>query len=276
MNKAPVIELSHVSFGPKHAPILKDIHLTLNAGHFMAIVGPNAAGKSTLISIIAGLITPAHGHIDLFGQCMNRFNKNRIRKHIGFLHQLHDHEPRLPMRVDEVVAMGLAEYASPLWKPLGNRQAIEDALRHVDMLEHIHRDFRQLSGGQRQRVRLARALVRKPRLLILDEPAAALDSKQQEALYRQLRNLCDTQGTAIIMVEHDIAAISDYVDSVACLNQRIHHHAMRGESIPDEVWQAMYGEHINIMAHDKGCIGCHEPPKTTHSHARHSERGESH
>lgn len=268
MSNTPVLELSHIAFGPEHAPVLRDIHLSLPEGHFMGIVGPNAAGKSTLIAIIAGLISPSNGHIDLFGQCMNRFNKHRLRKRIGFLHQLHDHEPHLPLRVRDVVAMGLENYAKPLWKPLGKEhtQQIEEALSHINMLDFMDHDFRHLSGGQRQRVRLARALVRKPKLLLLDEPAAALDSKQQEALYQGLRTLCDTQKTSIIMVEHDIAAISEYVDSVACLNQRIHHHAMRGETIPDEVWTAMYGEHINIMAHDKSCIGCQH-------HGQHSHHG---
>jgi len=114
----------------------------------------------------------------------------------------------------------------------------------------------ELSGGQRQRVRLARALVRRPRLLLLDEPSASLDTVRQEKLFKLLRRLCDETGMAVIMVEHDIAAISSHVDSVACLNRRIHHHAMRGENIPEAVWRAMYGDHIHIVSHDAGCIGC--------------------
>lgn len=252
----PVIHLSHIRFGPKRAPILDDINLSLTAGHFMGIVGPNGAGKSTLLSVIAGLIQPAQGHIDLFGECLTRLNRPRLLKQMGFLYQLHDHDPRLPMRVRDVVAMGLPEYNKPLWHKIGRKQEIMEALEQVGLAELADEDFRNLSGGQRQRTRIARALVRKPRLLLMDEPSAALDSKWQERLYRLLRKLCDEEKMTVIMVEHDIAAITAHVDSVACLNRKIHHHAMHGEQIPEDVWHAMYGEHMHVVAHDTGCIGC--------------------
>lgn len=252
---APVVRISHLRFGPIDYPVLDDINLTLEAGHFLGIVGPNGAGKSTLLNIVAGLIKPDAGHIDLMGQCLRRFNRPHLLRDVGFLHQLHDHQPSMPMRVRDVVAMGLRAYHWP-WNRTAKSEAIPQALSLVDMAEHADADFRHLSGGQRQRVRLARALVRKPRLLLLDEPSAALDTVRQEKLFRLLRNLCDETGMAVIMVEHDIAAISSHVDSVACLNRRIHHHAMRGENIPEEIWRAMYGNHIHIVAHDSGCIGC--------------------
>lgn len=252
----PVIHLSHIGFGPKKAPILDDINISLPAGHFMGIVGPNGAGKSTLLSLIAGLIQPSQGHIDLFGESLTRLNRPRLLRKMGFLYQLHDHAPRLPIRVRDVVAMGLPNYNTPLWGRLGHRQEIIAALEQVGLTDLAAEDFRNLSGGQRQRARIARALVRRPKLLLMDEPSAALDSKWQEHLYALLRKLCDEKKTTVIMVEHDIAAITAHVDSVACLNRKIHHHAMHGEQIPQDVWHAMYGEHIHVVAHDAGCIGC--------------------
>jgi len=263
----PVVQLSNIRLGPEDNPILENINLSLEAGHFLGIVGPNGAGKSSLLNIVAGILNPDDGHIDLFGQCLRRFNHRSLLKNVGFLHQLHDHQPRLPMRVRDVVAMGLTDFFHPLRGQKLPRKTIIDTLALMDMQHLADADYRHLSGGQRQRVRIARALVHQPRLLLLDEPSAALDSARQEKLFRLLRQLCDDTGMSIIMVEHDIAAISSYVDSVACLNKRIHHHAMRGEEIPENVWQTMYGEHIHIMRHDAACIGC--DTLQTHEHSAH-------
>ena len=251
----PLLEITELRFGAEAKPVLESINLKLMRGHFLGIVGPNGAGKSTLLNLIAGLTTPDAGHIELFGERLSRYNRLRLLRRVGFLHQLQESQPRLPLRVRDVVAMGLVDYALP-WRLTGNSGAIAEALDMVEMGELIDADFRRLSGGQRQRVRLARVLARQPELLLLDEPSAALDSVRQEALFKLLRRLCDDTGLGVIMVEHDIAAISSHVDSVACLNRQIHHHAMRGEEIPEEVWRSMYGDHIHIMAHDAACIGC--------------------
>ncbi len=251
----PVAQITNLRFGPAAKPFLADINLTLGAGHFLGIVGPNGAGKTTLLNLIAGLTQADEGSVDLFGKRLTRFNRHSLLNQIGFLHQLHDQELRLPMRVSDVVAMGLNDYARP-WKRVSHQVNILEALKLVEMDELADNDFRQLSGGQRQRVRIARALVSKPRLLLLDEPSAALDTVRQERLFQLLRRLCDESTMSVIMVEHDIAAISSYVDSVACLNRNIHHHAMRGEEIPEDIWRAMYGDHIQIITHDAHCIGC--------------------
>lgn len=251
-----VLRLNHVSFGPGHARILDGIDLQLEAGHFLGIVGPNGAGKSTLLHIICGLLQPSAGHVDLFGEALSRGSRRRLLGQIRFLPQRQGSSSGMPVRVRNVVAMGLEDYHRALWRPASHGEQIARALESTGMAAHIDDDFRALSGGQQQRVRLARALVATPRILLLDEPAAALDAQAQASLYQLLRRLCDENGMAVVMVEHDIAAISDYVNSVACLNRRIHHHAMRGETIPEQVWRDMYGEHMHIVAHDAHCIGC--------------------
>ncbi len=258
---APVAHLSHIRFGSPKKPILDHLSLEVEAGHFMGIIGPNGAGKSTLLSIIAGLTKPDAGHIDLFGRCLNRKTRQTLQQDLGYLHQSQGTQPDIPLRVYDVVAMGLSSYHTSLFtRFLRNKQHEKDMICHaldlVEMTNHQYADFRNLSGGQQQRVRLARALVRQPKLLLLDEPSAALDSRHQEKLYQLLRKLCDEKGMTVLMVEHDIAAITSYVDSVACLNKNIHYHAKKGDTIPDEVWREMYGDHVNIVAHDASCIGC--------------------
>ncbi len=259
----PSVCLNHINVGHPEQWILNDINLIVEPGHFLGIVGPNGAGKSTLLHVIAGLIEPDTGHVDLFGECLSRFNRRKLLAQTGFLNQKQETPSMLPMRVRDVVALGLATYPAPLWNFSRHETKVQQALALTGTEALAERDYRSLSGGQQQRVRLARALATSPRLLLLDEPAAALDTHAQELLYRLLRRMCDEQGTAIIMVEHDIAAISGYVDSVACLNTRIHHHAMHGETIPEEVWHAMYGDHMHVVAHDSHCIGCQNQHENT-------------
>jgi len=262
MNAAAVC-LSHICVGHPGQRVLDDINLTVDPGHFLGIVGPNGAGKSTLLHVIAGLIEPNSGHVDLFGECLSRFNRRALLSQTGFLSQKQETPSMLPVRVRDIVSLGLAAYPTPLWNFSNHGTKIEKVLELTAAKELAERDYRTLSGGQQQRVRLARALAASPRLLLLDEPAAALDTHAQDLLYRLLRRLCDEQGAAVIMVEHDIAAISGYVDSVACLNVRIHHHAMHGETIPEEVWHAMYGDHMHVVAHDSHCIGCQSQHENT-------------
>ena len=266
-----VVHLSHIRYGSAKKPILDNLSLEVGAGHFMGIIGPNGAGKSTLLTIIAGLRKPDAGHIDLFGKCLNSKTRQSLQQKLGYLHQAQSNQPDIPLRVHDVVAMGLSSHNTSLFHRMGNQEheSIEHALELVEMTRHQYTDFRHLSGGQQQRVRLARALVRQPRLLLLDEPSAALDTRHQEKLYHLLRRLCDKQGMTVLMVEHDIAAITSYVDSVACLNKKIHYHAQKGETIPDDVWREMYGDHVNIVAHDASCIGCapaHHPTVSEQHH----------
>ncbi len=248
--------ISHVCVGTVRHRILEDVNLTLEAGHFLGIVGPNGAGKTTLLNVVTGLVPVQSGHVDLFGICLRHGNRRRLLRKVAYLSQIHGTEPMLPLRVRDVIAMGLVSYNGPLWRTAAFSEKVTRALAQVGMEHKANDNFNQLSGGQKQRVRLARALAREPALLLLDEPSAGLDTAGQDRLYVLLRRLCDEEDMAIIMVEHDIAAISAHVDSVACLNRRIHHHAMRGENIPEHVWHAMYGDHMHVVAHDTHCIGC--------------------
>ncbi|MDX8376847.1 MAG: ATP-binding cassette domain-containing protein [Mariprofundales bacterium] len=258
----PILQLHDLCFAVRGKIIVQDVCLSVEAGHFMGIVGPNGAGKSTLLKLVTGLLRPSKGHVHLFDHCVNVWNRRDLLRQTRFLPQLQTEATHLPLRARDVVLMGLTGDQAPLWQILSRKKraatqaAIMQALEQVEMQDFANNDMRNLSGGQRQRVRLARVLIAKPKLLLLDEPTAALDAARRESLFKLLRHLCDNTGLAVIMVEHDIAAITSYVDSVACLNRSLHYHATKGERIPNHVWQNMYGDHMQIIAHDAACIGC--------------------
>ncbi len=258
----PPLRVRGLCVGPRERRVLDGIDLTVEAGHFLGIVGPNGAGKSTLLHAIVGLVEPDAGRVELFGEPLTRFNRRRLLRRAGFLNQKQETPSTLPLSARDVVMMGLPEWNAPLWRRVWAGESVTRALEMTETANLAGRDFRTLSGGQKQRVRLARALASDPDLLLLDEPSAALDTHARDMLYALLRRLCDERGVAVVMVEHDIAAISGHVDSVACLNVRIHHHAMHGERIPESIWRAMYGEHMHVVAHDSHCIGCHNGEET--------------
>ncbi|MDQ6962607.1 MAG: ATP-binding cassette domain-containing protein [Mariprofundaceae bacterium] len=252
----PVLSVQHVSVGSPQAPILDDISFHVDAGHFMGIVGPNGAGKSSLLATIVCMMPRFHGHVDILGSCLRRFNRRKVLKKVSFLTQMHHQQTHMPMLVHDLVALGLDDSYRPLWHRVKVEKKIDWALDKVGMLAHRHKDYRDLSGGQKQRTRLARMLVRQPKLLLLDEPAAGLDSQAKQGMYTLLRQLCDDEQLSIVMVEHDVAAISQHVDSVACLNKKIHYHAPATEEIPAHIWQDMYGSQMQVMSHDAHCMGC--------------------
>ena len=129
-----------------------------------------------------------------------------------------------------------------------DREAVNEALERAEALELADRSIGRLSGGQRQRVYLARALVNRPDLLILDEPATAMDTEAEERLYELLQAL-HQGGTTLLFVSHDVGVISTYVDRVACLNRRLVAHGRPDSVMSEEVLEAMYGCHSMFFAH---------------------------
>ena len=249
----PVAELERASVRLGGRLVLEEVSLALAPGEFVAVIGPNGAGKSTLLAALVGLVPLAGGCVRLFGEALRRGNLRRLRRRVGFLPQAGEALLRLPLTVADFVAMGLAGYARPWGLGREERARVQEALAALGLEALAKADLRRLSGGQRQRARIARAIVARPRLLLLDEPTAALDATHRERLFRLLRRLAD-EGAAVLTVEHDVAAVSRHADAVACLNRRLHQHARRGEAIREEAWQAMYGD-MRPMRHGPQCIG---------------------
>lgn len=204
-----------VNFGT--LPVLSDVTFGVQKGDYIGLVGPNGSGKSTLIRCILGLLRPAKGSVSLFGHDAHEM---REREKIGYLPQRIDFfNPRFPSTVAEIVSQGLIAGGRARRGYRKNR--IETMLELLEISGIRNRLIGDLSGGQQQRVLIARALVNEPELLILDEPASALDPETRGNFFSLLQDLNEKRGVTIIMVTHDIGGIGEYASKLLYLDKKI-------------------------------------------------------
>ena len=235
----PAVLLRDVSYRYREAPVLEAIDLVLNEGDFLGIIGPNAGGKTTLLKIILGLLEPARGTVEVFGR-----SPREARGTIGYVPQYARFDSSFPIDVLDMVRMGRLGWR----RREGAREARAAALaalEHVDLADLAGEQIGRLSGGQLQRVLIARALAAEPRILLLDEPTASVDTRIGQSVYGLLAGLSET--LTVVLVSHDIGVISRYVKTIACLNVRLHYHHSR-ELTPDMV-EAAYGCPVDLVAH---------------------------
>ena len=223
--------------------VLESINLEIFAGDFLGIIGPNGGGKSTLLKAILGLINPDRGKIDVFG-----LPPARARSRIGYVPQKTVFDRSFPVKAQDVVLMGRYSRVGLLHRyGKEDRHFAMEALKAVGMEDRAEREIGELSGGEQQRVFVARSLVSDPDLLLLDEPTAGIDSAQQTEFYELLSHLNCHPGKAIIMVSHDLTAISTYVSKIACLNQRLYYHG--SHELSNEDIEKAYGCPVEMIAH---------------------------
>lgn len=210
------VQMEHVSLEYNKIPILSDINLTIDEKEFVAVIGPNGGGKTTLLKMILGLVKPDKGIVKVLGK-----SPQNARPRIGYLPQHSNFDPAFPMNVFECVLMG--RYRG-LFKnySVEDKDAVLKALRTVKMEGYIDRQLGRLSGGQIQRVLIARTLVREPELLLLDEPMASIDPEMQNEFYNLLSKI--NKDMTIIMVTHDIGVVSTHVENIICLNRKLFCH----------------------------------------------------
>lgn len=213
MKAVPIALLfSHVAFSYDALPVLEDVNFHLHAGEFCALVGPNGSGKTTLLKLILGLEQSQQGEVLLFGD-----QPRRNRSMIGYVPQHITYDPTFPISVVEVVRMGGVLSSSRRGRAERNKAAL-DALQQVEMEELAQRPYSELSGGQRRRVLVARALVTRPEMLILDEPTANMDAESEIRLFDTLRNY--KGKTTILIVTHDMSTVSSLTDRVFCIGSQ--------------------------------------------------------
>jgi len=241
-NMVPLIDIRNLTVGYDENIILTDVSLTIHDSDFIGVIGPNGGGKTTLLKAILGLLTPLRGEV-VFHDCMTEGNHHRI----GYLPQINNIDRKFPISVSEVVKSGLMSRKKIIGKY--NKEDVEFAcllMQEMGIYQIRHKAIGELSGGQIQRALLCRALVNRPKLLVLDEPNTYVDNRFEKELYEKLRRLNDE--IAILLVSHDLGTISTYVKSIACVNHSLHYHP--GNKITPELMEA-YECPIQIISHGK-------------------------
>ncbi len=215
-----VFEVKGLSYAINGTDIVKDIEFIVNKGDYSAVIGPNGGGKTTLIRLLLGLEKKSKGSIKLFGQEQKAF---KSWDKIGYVPQRVSHiDQYFPATVEEVVKMGrTAKRGLFTRESQEDRDAVEQAMKKMDVLNLRQKLVGELSGGQRQRVMISRALASKPEVLILDEPNTGVDMVSQNRFYTLLRELNEKDGMTILFITHDVGVIADDIQSMLCVNQTL-------------------------------------------------------
>lgn len=216
MQMEKILEMQNISFTYGCHPVLKDINLTIEAGEAVGITGPNGSGKTTMLKLLTGQLKPQKGRIRLFGTEIDRFAE---RRRMGYVPQKATFfNPSFPVTVREVVISGLTA-ARGLLRPFtaGDYHTSDEALELVGLQDFRHHPLASLSGGQQQRAFIARALVGKPDLLIMDEPTVGMDALSRKEFYRLLKTLNRDKGITLIIVSHDMEGLHSVITQKICL-----------------------------------------------------------
>ena len=227
-----IVEIKNLTVQYSDVTALDDVSFVVNQGDFLGIIGPNGAGKSTLFDSMLGLNTKYAGTIKFFGEDIRK-SKNYL-KEIGYVPQKPIFEKNFPATVSDVVRMGLRNES--------NENKIDEVLQQLWIHELRNRRIGELSGGQLQRVFIAKALVNNPKILILDEPVTGIDQQSIELFYSILHELNSKQKITIIWSSHDLDAVSQLANHVACLNRTLFFHGESEKFFSDDELVKQYSE----------------------------------
>ncbi|MHB8075996.1 metal ABC transporter ATP-binding protein [Desulfosporosinus fructosivorans] len=213
-----IIKVNKLNFGYGNRLVLKDISFTVDKGDYLGIIGANGSGKSTLLKLLLKLDTPLSGEICLFDQTIHSFKQwNKI----GYISQkANSLNSSFPATVEEIVAANLFSRIGLFKFPKKqHKEQVRHALELVGMQDYSKRLIGNLSGGQQQRVFIAKVLVSQPEIMFLDEPTVGIDAKSEEAVYCLLARLNKELDLTVVMVTHDISAITIHANKLICLGE---------------------------------------------------------
>ncbi len=227
---------------------LQGVDLDVKAGRMLGLVGPNGSGKSTLLRLMAGILRPEAGQVRVAGRPIDAFRRVELAREVAFLPQ--SPAASFEFTAREVVALGRYPYQGPLGLASeSDRSVICEALRSADAEALAERYFSTLSGGEKQRVLVASVLAQEPRILLLDEPSAALDIHHKSHVFDLLWSLSRV-GIAVVVVTHDLNAAGEFCDSLALLKDgRLIEFGPPAQVMREDVLSSAYDVPVRVVEH---------------------------
>jgi zinc/manganese transport system ATP-binding protein len=253
-----------------------DVNLKIGAGEFVAVLGSNGTGKSTLIKVILGLIPLSMGTVKIFGDDPGKYNEL-----VGYLPQRRNFDAAVGVRGVDLVRLGLDgnRWGVPLplfrrWTPRErrNRERVDEVIRLVGAEEYAKRPIGKLSGGEQQRLLIAQALASNPRILLLDEPLDSLDLPNQSAIASLISKICREENVMVIMATHDVNPILNQLDRVVYIARGTVVAGIPKEVINAQTLTRLYGTPIEVLTSSDGRLVVVGEPEAPAFHSDRHQR----
>jgi manganese/iron transport system ATP-binding protein len=243
LDDQPILDVHRLSVRYNGHPALEDVTFHLHAGERVAVVGPNGAGKSTLFKVVAGVLPPGKGSVNIFG------TTPRGHVCIAYIPQRSQVDWNFPVNVADVVMMGRIAKLGPLgWPKKRDWDRVHESLQIVELDTLAKRQIGELSGGQQQRMFIARALAQEAELMLMDEPLSGLDAPSQKSILSLLDEL-QRQNVTVMVATHDLEQAAEYFDRIMLINRRLIGFGLPGQVLQTEKLIEAYGGRIHP---DKG------------------------
>ncbi|MFT3855280.1 MAG: metal ABC transporter ATP-binding protein [Ilumatobacteraceae bacterium] len=237
MSPTSLIELDDVTCGYRDHVALEHVELSFDDACFVGVVGPSGSGKTTLLRLLAGALEPVGGRV-----------RRRPGLRIGYVPQVETIDWTFPVTVAECVLMGRSTARWLPWRSRAERAEICAVLERLGLGGLAHRHIRALSGGQQQRMFLARALLQRPDLLLMDEPTSGVDVRTRHEVLHLLAELND-EGIAMVLTTHDLNGIAAHLPHLVCLNRRVLGEGAPADVLTPGVLEATFGARLDVLEH---------------------------